>query len=110
MVLSPYDHGSSQDLVIWTELLRRIDAAMVDRGVIEAGSGLAAPTLAKDLCEASNGLIGELHNILLAALEPALLAGERSLSYQRLENAIDAWCLADGTIDHNPLRLRRERK
>ena len=29
------------------------------------------------------------------------------LSYDRLVEAIDAWCLADGTIDHNPLRLRR---
>ena len=107
-ILRPYDfNDEDNDLPVWIEFMKRIDAGMVSRGVLEEKSGLNDPTLAKDLCEASNGLIGEFHNILLAALEPALLAGESHLSYDRLIEAIDAWCLADGTIDHNPLRLRR---
>lgn len=107
-ILRPYDfNDEDNDLPVWIEFMKRIDAGMVSRGVLEEKSGLNDPTLAKDLCEASNGLIGEFHNIVLSALEPALLAGESHLSYDRLVEAIDAWCLADGTIDHNPLRLRR---
>lgn len=112
-ILRPYDfRDKGHDLQVWTELMKRIDAGLVEKGVLDEKSGLDDPTLAMDLCEASNGLIGEFHNIILSALEPALLDGETSLSYDRLMEAIDAWCLVDGTIDHNPLRLRRngERK
>lgn len=109
VVLAPYDHRLPADLAIWTEFLKRLDGEMVKRGILRSTSGLAEPTLAKDLCEASNGLIGELHNILLAALEPVLIAGEDYISYDRLIEAIDAWCLQDGTIEHNPLRLRQQR-
>lgn len=107
VVLSPYEHNSANDLKIWTEFLKRLDLAMVERGILRNTSGLSDSILAKDLCEASNGLIGELHNILLAALEPTLLGNEESISYDRLIDAIDSWCIQDGTIDHNPLRVRR---
>lgn len=109
VVLAPYDHGNTADLAIWTEFLRRLDTRMVEDRILSVHSGLAEPTLAKDLCEASNGLIGELHNIILAALEPVLMAGESHISYERLSDAIDAWCLQDGTIGHNPLQLRGRR-
>lgn len=107
VVLSPYDYNNSSDLVIWTEFLKRLDRAMVDAEILRTTSGLSDPLLAKDLCEASNGLIGELHNILLAALEATLIAGEDNISYDRLIDAIDSWCLQDQTIDHNPLRVRQ---
>ena len=97
------DAGSRE---VWTQFLHQIDLELVGRGVMKELSGLGEPTLAKDLCEASNGLIGEFHNIVLAALEATLLAGERFIGHARLMAAIDAWCIQDGTIDHNPLRLR----
>lgn len=109
VVLAPYDHRNAADLEIWTEFLRRLDARMVQDGILSTRSGLGESTLAKDLCEASNGLIGELHNIILAALEPVLMVGEKYISYERLSDAVDAWCLQDGTIEHNPLKIRAGR-
>ena len=109
VVLAPYDpDDKAGDLVRWTELLRRLDYEMVKQQILAAPSDLSEATLADDLCRASNGLIGELHNILLAALEQVLLAGEDRISHQRLVEAVDAWCIQDGTIDRNFLKLRRK--
>jgi hypothetical protein len=109
VVLAPYDVTNSDDLARWIDFLRRLDAELVNRGVLGTYSGLAEPGLAEDLCRASNGLIGELHNILLAALDQVLLAGEDHISHQRLVDAVDAWCIQDGTIDQNYLKLRNRR-
>lgn len=109
IVLKPFVHTDTASRGVWTQLLRQVDLELVGRGILQELSGLGDPTLAQDLCEASNGLIGEFHNIMLAALEATLLAGERFISYGRLVDAIDAWCIQDGTIDHNPLRLRKAR-
>ncbi|WP_162235914.1 MULTISPECIES: ATP-binding protein [unclassified Sphingomonas] len=106
VVLQPFVHTDAGSREVWTQFLHQIDLELVGRGVMKELSGLGEPTLAKDLCEASNGLIGEFHNIVLAALEATLLAGERFIGHARLMAAIDAWCIQDGTIDHNPLRLR----
>lgn len=46
-----------------------------------------------------------ISHILMAALEATLLADEDSISYRRLIDAVDAWCMADGTIDRNFLKL-----
>jgi hypothetical protein len=110
VVLAPYDYrDTTGDLPAWTQLLGRLDEEMVRRGILRVRSGLAEPGLAEDLCRASNGLIGELHNILLAALEQVLLADEPGISHQRLVEAVDAWCIQDGTIDQNYLKLRKKK-
>lgn len=93
----------------WNETLRRME-------VIRSFRDIAAPNgqdirdhaaaLRLNLCRASNGLIGELHNILLTALEQVLLAGEDHIGHHRLADAVDAWCMQDGTIDRNFVRLR----
>ncbi|WP_298814738.1 ATP-binding protein [uncultured Sphingomonas sp.] len=105
VVLSAYDVDDRDgDLARWTDFLKRMDMALVNRKILGSISGLADPFLAEDLCRASNGLIGELHNILLAALEETLLAGEPLISMTRIADAVDAWCMADGTIDRNFVR------
>lgn len=106
VVLSAYDVDDDDDLLRWSKFLGRMDAAIVDRHILASSSGLADPDLAADLCRASNGLIGELHNILLTALEQVLLAGEDHIGHLRLADAVDAWCMQDGTIDRNFVRLR----
>jgi hypothetical protein len=104
VVLAPYG-DSAADQQEWAKLLGRIDGELVKRNVLRRHSGLGEDTLAADLRLCSNGLIGECHNILMAALEATLLADEDSISYQRLIDAVDAWCMADGTIDRNFLKL-----
>lgn len=107
VVLSPYDvEDTAGDLARWTGFLGRLDAELKRRGILPALSGLDDPDLAEDLCRCSNGLIGELHCILLAALEQTLLCQEEYLSHQRLVDAVDAWCIQDGTIDRNYVKLR----
>jgi hypothetical protein len=104
VVLAPYsDQAADQEQ--WANLLRQIDGELVKRNVLRRHSGLGEKTLAAKLRLCSNGLIGECHNILMAALEATLLADEDSISYQRLIDAVDAWCMADGTIDRNFLKL-----
>lgn len=109
IVLAPYDvEDRDGDLVRWTRFLHRLDAEIVARNILPRSSGLAKASVAEKLCRASNGLIGELHNILLAALEPVLLADEDHISIDRLVEAVDAWCIQDGTIEVNPFRQRRK--
>ncbi|WP_306286545.1 ATP-binding protein, partial [Sphingomonas sp. Ant20] len=106
MVLAPYDYRDVEgDLAAWTELLGDLDTQMADRDILRCRSGLDDEELAIALCRASNGVIGELHNILLAALEQVLLADEPSISHRRLAEAVDAWCMQDGTIDRNYVKL-----
>ena len=107
VVLSPYDvEDQDGDLARWIGFLGRLDAEIKGRDILPSLSGLDDPDLAEDLCRCSNGLIGELHNILLAALEQTLLAGEDHIGQQRLVDAVDAWCIQDGTIDRNYVKLR----
>lgn len=106
VVLSPYDVEDDNDLGRWIRFLGRIDAELVKRDIVTSLSGLGQPDLAEDLLRASNGLIGELHNILLTALEQVLLTGEDHISHLRLVDAVDAWCMQDGTIDRNYVELR----
>lgn len=108
VVLAPYG-DSEDDQAEWSKLLRRIDEQLVRRGVLRGHSGLGEETLAANLRLCSNGLIGECHNILMEALNATLLADEDSISYQRLIDAVDAWCMADGTIDRNFLKLDAQR-
>lgn len=104
VVLAPYGEDPA-DQAEWAKLLGRIDGELVKRKVLRRHSGLGEETLAAKLRLCSNGLIGECHNILMAALEATLLADEDSISRQRLVDAVDAWCMADGTIDRNFLKL-----
>ena len=104
VVLAPYG-DSAADEEEWAKLLGKIDEELVKRKVLRRHSGLREATLAANLRLCSNGLIGECHNILMAALEATLLADEDSIGYQRLIDAVDAWCMADGTIDRNFLKL-----
>ena len=103
VVLAPYG-DNPDDKLQWADLLRRIDSEIVARGILSRHSGLCQPEIAEKLRLCSNGLIGELHNILLAALETTLLAGDDFISLVSLIDAVDAWCIADGTIDRNFLR------
>lgn len=103
VVLAPYG-DCPDDKQEWANLLRRIDSELVIRKILQRHSGLCQPEIAEKLRLCSNGLIGELHNILLAALEATLLAGDDFISVANLIDAVDAWCIADGTIDRNFLR------
>ncbi|RYY06995.1 MAG: hypothetical protein EON55_22215 [Alphaproteobacteria bacterium] len=103
VVLAPYG-DSAADEGEWARLLGRIDAAMVQRQIVRRHSGLGEEGLAAKLRLCSNGLIGEFHNILMTALEATLLADEDSIGYQRLVDAVDAWCMSDATIDRNFLK------
>lgn len=103
VVLAPYGNNPD-DQEEWSKLLRRIDEELVNRKVLRRHSGLGQSALAEKLRLCSNGLIGECHNILLAALETTLLANEDFISYVNLIDAVDAWCISDGTIDQNFLK------
>ncbi|WP_169805585.1 ATP-binding protein [Novosphingobium rosa] len=99
--LRPYEPEDPLDLKHWSKLLGHIDDMMVAHEIVQIPTGLQS--LAYKLCKASNGLIGEFHGIMLAALEAALSAGYDHVSYDCLSNAIDEWAISDGTIDSNPL-------
>ncbi len=103
VVLAPYGEDLA-DKQEWERLLRRIDGELVVRGVLRRHSGLDQPALAEKLRLCSNGLIGECHNILLAALETTLLGDHDFISLESLIDAVDAWCISDGTIDRNYLK------
>jgi hypothetical protein len=98
--LRPYVHTDTTDLKHWSVLMERIDLQMKKRDVVAHTAGLK--DMAKELCEASNGLIGEFHGIMLSALEATLNAGEEYVSRSRLSDAVDEWAVSDGTIDINP--------
>lgn len=102
-VLAPYSDDPA-DQKEWAGLLRRIDEKLVHHEVLRRRSNLGDAKLAEKLRLCSNGLIGECHNILLAALETTLLEDDDSIGYDSLVDAVDAWCISDETIDRNFLK------
>lgn len=96
-----WDHDEDQEL--WCGFLAAMDQQLVAHGLMRCSSDLTDERVAEGLCTAANGLIGELHNILLEALRMVLRRDRERIEVTDLARAIDQWSLADGYIDHNPL-------
>lgn len=80
----------------------RLDDAMVEHGVLRTKAGLADEMIAERLCEASNGLIGQLSKIVKEAVREAVRRDADTFDVDDLAYAVDAWSMKNGFLDENP--------
>jgi hypothetical protein len=102
--LPPLDWSVEEDQEIFTEFAKGLDAAVVDRGILRLPAKLGETILAGQLCEASNGIIGQLCRIVQEALRVAVRRSADCIAFDDLVNAVDSWSIPQGFISYNPLR------
>jgi hypothetical protein len=99
--LEPMAWYDDQDRGIFLELLRDLDLAMIDAGLVRS-SNLAAEATAELLAEASSGTIRSLMKIVRSALGPCIARGGDRITHDDLGEATEAIAVASGFIASNP--------
>lgn len=99
--LNWYDEA---DRELFLGFAARLDDAMVEAGVIRTKAGIAEEPVAELLCEASNGIIGQLSKIVKEAVREAVRSGEETFDVEDLAYAVDAWSMRNGFCSENPFR------
>ena len=103
--LEPLAWYDDQDREIFLKLLRDLDRAMVDAGLVRS-SDLAAEETAELLAEASSGTIRSLMKIVRSALGPCIARGGDRITDDDLGEATEAIAVASGFIASNPFAGR----
>ena len=101
--LQPLAHRIDTDLVLWEGFLGGMDAEIVRLKLLPEASGLAEPELAKALCEACGGLIGEFLLVLWDAFAVVVARRGRYIEVADLHHAVDVRYVLEGHLDANPL-------
>jgi hypothetical protein len=99
--LRPFDPQA--DIEEWAAFATGMDEEMFKQAIITRTIGLDDAKLAKDLCIACAGSIGELVNILEDALLLALRERGRVVEIPHLVRATEMRCVLDGDFEVNPL-------
>lgn len=91
------------DLALWCAFLAGMDEQIVAERILPSHSNLAAPDLAKALCVASSGLIGEFRLVLEDAVTAVLERNGRRIDIEDLHRAVETRYVLDGDLAANPL-------
>lgn len=101
--LAPLDAGNDDDLASWCAFLGGLDEQIVALGLLPETSFLAAPDLAKALCETCRGLIGEVSLVIEDGLAAAVGRFDRRIEVADLHRSVEIRYVLSGELDANPL-------
>lgn len=105
VTMGQLDWKDSDDRSLFCDFVDRYDHALVSAGVTKALSGLATDEdQLRLLHESANGLIGQFCRIIETAAIAIVRAGEGSISWDDVSDAVDDWSIANRRIDYNPFR------
>lgn len=104
VTMEPLDWLVEEDREIFTDFLRDLDEAMVERGILKRSSGLAERDLAQILCEAANGNIRQICRIVRTAMAAVVRRQDLAITRADLETAVDEWSIPNHHLNHNPFR------
>lgn len=102
--MEPLDWLIEEDREIFTDFLQGLDDGMVERQILRLPSGLAAPELARTLCEAANGNLRQICRIVRTAMVGVVRRQDATIARADLETAVDEWSIPNHHIDYNPFR------
>ncbi len=101
--LGALDWADEEDRELWVGLLTALDARMVKEGVVSQPTGLNELELAERLAEVSQGVIGQLMQVMVEAVKIATYEGREHIVVEDLAIAVDNWSIEHGFADGNPL-------
>jgi SpoVK/Ycf46/Vps4 family AAA+-type ATPase len=103
VTMEPLDWLVEEDRDIFTDFLRDLDEAMVERQILERSSGLAERDLAQILCEAANGNIRQICRIVRTAMA-VVRRQDLAITRADFETAVDEWSIPNHHLNYNPFR------
>lgn len=104
VTMEPLDWLVEEDRDIFTDFLRDLDEAMVERDILKRSSGLAERDLAQILCEAANGNIRQICRIVRTAMAAVVRRQDLAITRADLETAVDEWSIPNHHLNYNPFR------
>lgn len=99
--LEPLNWYDDTDSDIFLDLLRDLDAAMIDADLVRV-PGLGTETIAQPLAAACSGTIRSLMKIVRSALGFCIAREGEGISEDDLEEATEGYAVAGGFIEGNP--------
>lgn len=101
--LHPIDPNDDDELEGWIGFLGGMDAEIVRLDLLDQISGLGSYDLAKALCVACGGLIGEVCAVIQDSFERVLDRGGKRIETADLRRAVDIRYVQSGILTANPL-------
>lgn len=102
--------SGDRDRQLLEKFLDRLDAAIVDAGLMKERAGLGHPLVSACLMEVSNGIIGRVVNLLRVALGRAFRRGAARIELCDLQAATATWAVAQSIVVRNPFRIEGDGK
>lgn len=96
------DRRNPEDVATFRTFVRRLDEAMVERGLVRRSSDLADPRTLLCLFVVSKGLLGRVVNLVRAALEIATRRGADLVEPHDLSKATQTWAMPQAIIGYDP--------
>lgn len=106
--LGALEWSDPEDQALWIGFLAALDEEMQRLKLVSEPVGLADHDLARALCEACSGVIGQLMKVVLHALRIAIHDDRDFVAVDDLAAAVDDWSIALKLVDHNPIELLLE--
>lgn len=87
----------------WTQFTFGMECEMRRLELVDAAIGLDDPDLARRLCIACGGIMGEFVNVIEDSLSMAMEAGSKIIEYAHLRQSVETRFVLDGGLELNPL-------
>lgn len=100
--LAPLRWNDANDMALFTEFMRRLDEAMVDRKLVPTTSGLDQPFQIACLHLASGGVIGNAYRVVREAMKIALSRYADKTEAYDLALAVSRWAIPNKICTSNP--------
>lgn len=100
----PLFAANKGDQALLRGYVERLDAEIVQLGLMPELGGLGAPWILAALHKVSGGMVGRVSRLAQAALEIAIRRGASRLEPYDLAEAVDRWAIPQAFIDVNPFR------
>lgn len=105
----PLRPESTRDQKELEAFLKRLDAAIVDQGIMIEPAGLDDPLVAACLMEIGDGSLGRIVNLIRLALGRACRREATRIELVDLQAATAAWAVGQGVIKRNPFYSEGDR-
>lgn len=103
--LMPLEFGKTEDLAIFASFVKRLDAAMVDRGVTARPSSFEDPRTLRCMFVVADGLLGRVVNLVRAALEISSKRGADFVEPHDLSKAVRDWAIPQLIVAYDPFSM-----
>ena len=105
----PLNSKVPQDVKDFTGFLKRLDAAIVEKGLMVGQAGLADHLVAAAIMEVSKGVLGRAVNLVRVAFQRAVCRKADMIELCDLYAATEDWAFPQRIAVRNPFRQRGNR-